>query len=1722
MEKLTNEERARREKLARDFRDEFNTKEQRLRDGMSQDMREFIGGTYGNLYYQKIYNGLKKGKKPSECFKKECQWLFDGWLLPRHKEAFYYSLDNCIKYPFTTGWNRRSFRSSDITDYMDKFKDIMYDFHKKSAVDASVEDILSGNVSDKEQTFEYMRSGECYQLVYEIDKGNQFVIDWARNAIEGGGADITYSLFRVIFRSSNEELQELVCKLLLAARLQEGLRQAVCETCDSGTVSAFLKVMNVIKDNDLIRYSSVKRAVGTWSGLIAYDAKDLDRISNKTLELMCSCLDSEEYMNECLSSEDAMKIYIGLWALACNDFVCAAKKIEDYIENGSHQQILVSGHFMNNFLGNHYKNRLSQMVIFTHSDELDLIAMYLPGLMSNLNYYNSKQSEKDNLEKAFQSRKTAEQVYDILMDLYRRIPKKAIEFSPCVFPWNAEQLTKSDIVRKNSRIAAMLGDNDRIDEMCRLIPEIDISGYGSRRQTIEMLLSKPATDIQLDALVSLAGDREEYARTAVFEILKTVKLKDKHYAELENMLRYKAADIRSNIIAILFRQSDEGLFDCVQRLVSDKKEEKRTAGLDIIMQLKDKDDRKALAEKCVPLVSLIEDPTSKEKILIDQIKPSDGKKQEKVYGYGLYKEEDGYTPVVSEEFTAKCYDTFARYFPASKIGKKSTGVFGALKNAVKSSGDREQSAEKNLKKLSDLIEENKNLEFTDEWGETSLLGSARNLYCNDEDNNRVIAFKEMWEDFYRNEIKTPEQLVRMSVAMCYSANGHYGADCFMKGLTSKLFGSDIAKETSYAHASNMGTVLMELRNEYTNNDDKLLISCALANYLADEVPLSELISLTEPTGYYKPVRWYYDGKVKNTEKFVCAAFNDCQISFILGWLKCPRKDNISDVFAIEYKLSEKFGWEQVRIKMAEKGVSGYRNEAVTYERPDVASLVRTAFYGGVSEGFMYKTLMTGYGLKSVLKDLSLFAKEYRESEKATASRYRYWGGSGLSSLLKINSRKVDVSQLSEEDKQLAEFASSVYDRITAVVLDTELNRGDTETEFSSGISGLVRIYGAERFVRILAAMGKDTLERSTYFHYNTAVSKKSSFSYLLGICVPDPEDNADRLRELISKTDVTEKRIVEAALYSPEWIDMVAEYLGWEGFKSACYYFMAHMNEYLDDKRKAVIAKFTPISSEDLMNGAFDIDWFREAYETVGKKRFDVIYGAAKYISDGAKHSRARKYADAVLGKLDKSAAEEQINDKRNKDTLMAYTLIPLENEDDLLSRYMFLQAFKKQSRQFGAQRKASEGLAVEIGMQNLAKNAGFADVTRLTLRMETKMFDDIRELLDEHVIGDITVRLNINEDGKAEIVCQKGGKTLKSVPAKYKKDEYIVRLGEVKKQLTEQFRRTKLMLEQAMEDRTSFTAGEINMLCGNPVVKPLVANLVYKRGNDIGFAEGMELVSPAGKRVSLNAEDELVPAHCYDLYEDGTWHEYQKSLFDRKIKQPFKQVFRELYVKTEDEKDALNSRRYAGNQIQPKQTVACLKSRRWVADVEDGLQKIYYKENIIARIYALADWFSPADIEAPTLEWVEFSDRKTGETLKIRDIPDIIFSEVMRDVDLAVSVAHAGGVDPETSHSTVEMRRAIAEFTMPLFKLKNVTFEKSHAFIKGELADYSIHLGSGVVHIQGGPMINVLPVHSQHRGKLFLPFADEDPKTAQVISEILLFAEDKKIKDPFILNQIR
>ena len=58
-------------------------------------------------------------------------------------------------------------------------------------------------------------------------------------------------------------------------------------------------------------------------------------------------------------------------------------------------------------------------------------------------------------------------------------------------------------------------------------------------------------------------------------------------------------------------------------------------------------------------------------------------------------------------------------------------------------------------------------------------------------------------------------------------------------------------------------------------------------------------------------------------------------------------------------------------------------------------------------------------------------------------------------------------------------------------------------------------------------------------------------------------------------------------------------------------------------------------------------------------------------------------------------------------------------------------------------------------------------------------------------------------ENGRATLSCTKDGKALKSVPAKLKKNGAVIALADTVKALTEQYKRTRVMLERAMEDGT-------------------------------------------------------------------------------------------------------------------------------------------------------------------------------------------------------------------------------------------------------------------------------------------------------------------------------
>ena len=756
--------------------------------------------------------------------------------------------------------------------------------------------------------------------------------------------------------------------------------------------------------------------------------------------------------------------------------------------------------------------------------------------------------------------------------------------------------------------------------------------------------------------------------------------------------------------------------------------------------------------------------------------------------------------------------------------------------------------------------------------------------------------------------------------------------------------------------------------------------------------------------------------------------------------------------------------------------------------------------------------------------LDLFCKAFSLGIIAESEMYR-----GI--LFRNNIRELSAKRRHNRQRDyFAEypFLQDMYLRVREHLLDIELKRGDSATPVSAFVTEIERLEGIHRFAQILAGLGKDTLHKG-YIYSADHKNKQQLFSSLLKKCYPAPTDTQAQFDAAMQAISAKEERLLEAAVYAPQWQKLVSGYLNWKGLDTAIWWLHVHTKSDAYAARNAdlesAVALYTDIELQDFKEGAVDKSWFQQAYKEIGKDRWQKVYDAAKYISDGNGHRRARLYADVITGDLKIKEVTQKVKEKRDQDYLRMYGLIPLSKanpQKDILGRYEYIQQFKKESKQFGAQKQTSEGVAIRIAMENLARNAGYADPMRLSWAMETRQVQNILSKETQVQYDDILIGLIIEEDGEADVVAFKGDKQLAAVPARYKKDKKVLELLEFRKTLKEQFRRSRKSLEEAMVRGDAFEAAELANLFTHPVIAKHLEKLVFVTSKGHGFWKDNTLVTPDKKVTAIAADDDIRIAHCTDLYANNSWGGYQHYCFEHHLQQPFKQIFRELYTPLAEELEEKSiSRRYAGHQVQPAKTVALLKTRGWKVDHEEGLQKAFLREGFVVKMYAAANWFSPAEVESPVLEQVIFHDLKTYKNVAFKDIHPRIFSEVMRDIDLVVSVAHVGGVDPEASHSTIEMRAVLLLETARLFKLDNVTVIGNHARIKGQYGEYSVHLGSAVVHMMPGRYLSILPVHSQQRGRLFLPFADDDPKSAEVMSKVLLLARDKDIQDPTIIQQL-
>jgi hypothetical protein len=710
---------------------------------------------------------------------------------------------------------------------------------------------------------------------------------------------------------------------------------------------------------------------------------------------------------------------------------------------------------------------------------------------------------------------------------------------------------------------------------------------------------------------------------------------------------------------------------------------------------------------------------------------------------------------------------------------------------------------------------------------------------------------------------------------------------------------------------------------------------------------------------------------------------------------------------------------------------------------------------------------------------------------------------------------------------------TIVDRCRSRVLEVELTRGETPTCVSKVARSFPHTGGMDVLLRYLRAAQKNTFTRG---HAYGSEAKAVVFSHVIRATYPADGETPEKFTDAIRAPEIPQNRLIELAVYAPQWAGHVEHAIGWPHLSEAVWWIHAHTRDRgwsvdaeLRERWKAQVAQRTPLEAEDLLDGAVDVAWFNRVYETFGKKRWEALYDVAKFAASGGGHKRAQLFADAMLGLLKAKELVERIESKRNQDSVRALGLLPLPRAEkarpQMLARYKTLQEFIRTSRQFGSMRQASEKRSAAIGMENLARTAGYPDPIRLQWAMESHACADLAKGPATVTAGEVTVSLSIDSEGDPDIACVKKGKTLAAIPPAAKKNPKIAALVERKGDLKRSRSRMRASLELAMVRGDVFTGLELRELMANPLLSPMLARLVFAGQGIFGYPVdgGQGLSDYASKIEPVKKDESLRLAHPHDLLGTKHWSDWQHDCFKRERVQPFKQIFRELYVLTKAEADAKEvSRRYAGHQVQPRQALALLTSRGWVISPQEGVFRTFHELGLTAWLTFQESFFTPADIEGLTLEGVRFTQRsERRDWMQLPSVPPRQFSEVMRDLDLVVSVAHRGGVDPEASASTIQMRTSLLSETLQLLNIKNVRIKESHAFIKGELGDYTLHLGSAITHRQPGGALFIVAVHSQHRGRMFLPFADDDPRTAEVISKVLLLARDKEIKDPNLLAQI-
>ena len=248
-------------------------------------------------------------------------------------------------------------------------------------------------------------------------------------------------------------------------------------------------------------------------------------------------------------------------------------------------------------------------------------------------------------------------------------------------------------------------------------------------------------------------------------------------------------------------------------------------------------------------------------------------------------------------------------------------------------------------------------------------------------------------------------------------------------------------------------------------------------------------------------------------------------------------------------------------------------------------------------------------------------------------------------------------------------------------------------------------------------------------------------------------------------------------------------------------------------------------------------------------------------------------------------------------------------------------------------------------------------------------------------------------------------------------------------------------------------------------------------------------------------------------------------------------------------------SNRFAAHIIRQHQFAALCRERGWRYHVQGnwdshnvptlplprfGLQAEFWVE-------ALGDHGSDESAAGVYMQLATDQVRFTGAEgtpRMLSEVPALVFSEVMRDVDLFVGVTSIGA-DPTWGDrgderartywqsyafgdltAAANTRREVLAALLPKLKIASrCTLEGKFLKVQGQLHTYKIHLGSANILMEpSGRYLCIVPDRrsAAHPSRsLVLPF-EGDSTLSIIISKAILLAGDDRITDEMIVRQIR